>query len=237
MSKDIPYFKFFTSEWMNGEITLEDYELQGIFVNLCAYYWHRECSLNMKQAEKKLKTKRITELIEIEIISETNGILVIEFLDEQFEEFFERRERLSKAGKKGALSKARKKLEQTTLKPPLNKEVSNPSTLREDKKREDKKREDNTESLDFSKLLEYYNSLFNRRCTVVPQKAKTSLNARIKEGFTKLNILTAMKNVKDDEWHKENNYKFATITYFSQTKTLDSHGYETNKKTKKYVPR
>ena len=33
MAKDLPYFKFFCSEWNDGDITLEDFNLQGLFIN------------------------------------------------------------------------------------------------------------------------------------------------------------------------------------------------------------
>ena len=46
MAKDLPYFKFFCSEWNDGDITLESYEAQGVFINICSYYWSNECNVN-----------------------------------------------------------------------------------------------------------------------------------------------------------------------------------------------
>ena len=45
MAKDLPYFKFFCSEWNDGDITLEDFKTQGLFINICSYYWSNECEL------------------------------------------------------------------------------------------------------------------------------------------------------------------------------------------------
>ena len=42
MAKEIPYFKFFTGEWANGDITAENYKTQGVFINICAIYWTKE---------------------------------------------------------------------------------------------------------------------------------------------------------------------------------------------------
>ena len=42
MAKEIPYFKFFTGEWANGEITAESYEVQGVFINICSLYWDKD---------------------------------------------------------------------------------------------------------------------------------------------------------------------------------------------------
>ena len=58
MAKDLPYFKFFVSEWNDGDITLEDFETQGLFINLCAYYWSNECEITLTKAIKKFICKR-----------------------------------------------------------------------------------------------------------------------------------------------------------------------------------
>jgi hypothetical protein len=235
MSRDLPYFKFFTSEWLNGDITLEDYELQGLFINVCAYYWHKECEVSFDQLNKKFRTSRIEELIGQFITIDENSFVHVSFLDEQHTEFAIRKEKLSQAGKKGAAIKAQQK-EETTLQPPLN----HPSTIREDKRREEKIKEDITakaDVIDFKALLSYFNSVFDKKCTVFSDADKRSYRARIKEGFTKEHIVNAMLNVKNDDFHRENNYKHATLNYFSRSKTLDAHGHKNEVKTKKYIPR
>jgi len=138
MSKNLPYFKFFTSEWLNGDITLEEYELQGLFINICAYYWHKEgVGITIVTLEKKFRTDKIIHLYNSELLSEDdNGFVKIKFLDEQLSEFKIRKKQLSDAGKKGALIK--KQL--AGVKPGL----SNPEATREDKdKDKDKIRKDN----------------------------------------------------------------------------------------------
>lgn len=233
MSTNLPYFKFFTSEWLNGDIVLENYEIQGIFVNLCSFYWHKECKLSKKIAIKKLRIdeKHIDILVENGIIEITDlNYIVIRFLDEQFEDFITGKKRLSDAGKKGALIKALIKTE-ATFKPPL--------TIVEATIKEKIKKEDITaiDKIDFNGLLMYFNELFSKSCSVVPEKAKKSYYSRLKEGFTKENILNAMNCVKKDNWHKENDYKYATIMYFSQSKTLDTYGNIKIKNNEKYIPR
>lgn len=239
MSRELPYFKFFTSEWLNGDITLEDYELQGLFINVCGYYWHKECNVSFDQLNKKFRNSRIVELISdfIQCDDDTN-MISINFLDEQYKEFAIRKEKLSNAGKKGAAIKAMQK-ELTTLEPPFN----HPSTIREEKIIEDKIIEDNkkestkVELINFNALLTYFNDVFNKKCIVVSDSTKRSFNARIKEGYTKDNIRNAMSNVKNDAFHKEQDFKYATITYFSRSKTLDTYGEEKKVTNKKYVPR
>lgn len=242
MSRELPYFKFFTSEWLNGDITLEDYELQGLFINVCSYYWHKECNVTYEQLIKKFRSDRIVELIgEFMKHDDTTNRIYINFLDEQFKEFAVRKEKLSLAGKKGAAIKAMQK-ETTTLKPPLN----HPSTIREEKIREEEENiiEDNNTSvstkvdmINFKALLAFYNQLFDRKCNVVSDSVKRSYNARLKDGYTKDDIRNAMANVKEDEFHKEQDYKYATLTYFSRAKTLDTYGQEKKVVNQKYIPR
>lgn len=62
MAKDLPYFKFFCSEWNDGDITLESYKTQGIFINICSYYWSNECDVTLKNL------KRNSDLIQMILI-------------------------------------------------------------------------------------------------------------------------------------------------------------------------
>ena len=55
MAKDLPYFKFFCSEWNDGDITLETYEHQGLFINICSYYWSNECNVNFDKLLKRFR--------------------------------------------------------------------------------------------------------------------------------------------------------------------------------------
>ena len=149
MSKELPYFKFFTGEWLNGDITLEDYELQGLFINVCAYYWHRDCEATYEQLSKKFRSNRIVDLIPefLKCDDETNQIS-IRFLDEQFSEFTSRKKKLSDAGKRGA--KIKKQLAMN--KPPLNEALAFREEEEEEKEKTRKKtieerRKDFSESL------------------------------------------------------------------------------------------
>ena len=70
MAKDLPYFKFFVSEWNDGDITLEDYKTQGVFINVCSYYWSNECDITIEKLNKRFKNN----LQEIEILFSTDLI-------------------------------------------------------------------------------------------------------------------------------------------------------------------
>lgn len=87
MARDLPYFKFYVSEWNDGSITLEDYYTQGLFINICSFYWSRECNVTKTHLYKRFKEKEIIDnLIDLEIIKLDNDKVVIEFLDNYLEE-------------------------------------------------------------------------------------------------------------------------------------------------------
>lgn len=91
MAKDLPYFKFYPSEWISGDITIEDLRTQGLFINICCYYWSQECQVSFEKLQKRFKKnkKQIENLISSEIIyrdGEENKTIKIKFLDKQWSE-------------------------------------------------------------------------------------------------------------------------------------------------------
>lgn len=109
MAKELPYFRFTASEWQNGKISIESYELQGFFMSVCCYYWSNNCEMTKSHLEKRFKHDKelIYELINNEImkyepVSDSISIL---FLDEQFELLSESRKSRQIAGSKGGLNR------------------------------------------------------------------------------------------------------------------------------------
>ncbi len=146
MSKDLPYFKFYPSQWMMGDITLQDYKVQGVFVNIAAYYWQKECSLTL--AMLKQKFSNASEEIEIlknsGIISHKNqsDFISIKFLNEQNNELTILHEKRVKAGSLGGKAK---------LKPSLSKAQAKVKHLEEEG---DKKKNIDDRKLKFASTLE-----------------------------------------------------------------------------------
>jgi len=120
MAKDFPYFKFISTEWLTGDIVFEDYELQGIFINVCALYWQRNGNLTIEDLEKRMKTSRILDLIN-RYISVSGGLISIKFLDEQLIEANHISKVNSENGKKGGRPKVLETLEK---KPTANQPIS-----------------------------------------------------------------------------------------------------------------
>jgi hypothetical protein len=116
MAKDLPYFKFFCSEWSDGDITLESYEVQGVFINVCSYYWSNECKVEYKKLLKKFRgfEKIISNLMDENIFKlNEDDTICISFLDEQQNERSEKSKMKSKGGR--ASAEARKLKKQQTV--------------------------------------------------------------------------------------------------------------------------
>jgi len=160
MAKELPYFKFFVSEWSDGDITLEDMDVQGLFINICAYYWSNNCEVTLEKAKKKFRgfDDQFNTLIDSEIISVIHdGFLSINFLNEQKDERSAISSKNSEAGKASALARKEEKQRK------LNEKVTpveitfngNPTIKRrEEKKREEKKREEKKKRFSPPTILE-----------------------------------------------------------------------------------
>ncbi len=109
MSKELPYFRFTVSEWLQDDISLENYEIKGVFADVCAYYWFKDCSIGIATLMKRFSnaSESIDYLIELEIIKVINDDLIeIKFLNEQFDLLSEKRQKYIDAGRIGGLKRA-----------------------------------------------------------------------------------------------------------------------------------
>lgn len=108
MAKELPYFRFTCQEWQNGDITLESMATQGVFINICCYYWLNNCDVDTKQLIKKFKQNNriVKELFKLGIVGDSNGKICISFLDLQWSDLLEFRKKKQIAGSKGGKQKS-----------------------------------------------------------------------------------------------------------------------------------
>lgn len=113
--KELPYFKFYCNEWITGDVTSLQLKEQGLFINLCAYYWSKGCNLSLSKAMLKFKNSShlFDILIEWEVIKIIDGDIVISFLDEQLLEAGNISKINSKNGKLGGRPKSEIKAKKT----------------------------------------------------------------------------------------------------------------------------
>lgn len=116
----LPYFKFFPAEWAAGDISFAPLPIQGAFINICGYYWQRDCKLTMPKLQQRfpnLPDKILNDLLhEYRVLKIKNDRIIIEFLDEQFGLRVDEVETKSRAGQLGAKARWKPTPEEINLK-------------------------------------------------------------------------------------------------------------------------
>lgn len=133
MAKELPYFKFEPGQWENGTIQICSREDKGLFIDLCSMYWQRLGDLPYKLAVQKLCAGNATameSIIDEEVITIIDGMIYIDFLNEQLREFEKIREKNSE---NALIGWKKRKKDATVMRP-----HSERNAIREDKRREDK---------------------------------------------------------------------------------------------------
>lgn len=144
MAKELPYWKFYSVEWMTGDITLCSMKAQGLFINICAFYWVKDGDMYLSNVEQRFNTcsTELKELLDVEIIKvDEDNWISISFLDEQFSEFGLIREQRRLAGiKSGVVRSEKLNISSTPVQQKMNyKEKRREEEIRGDKKIRTKK--------------------------------------------------------------------------------------------------
>ena len=79
------------------------------------------------------------------------------------------------------------------------------------------------ESIDFDQLLSFINSTFGRNFKVVNDKVKKKYKALFKQGYGKEQIKDAILNASKNDYHKQTNYQYCTLEFFSRPETIDKY--------------
>lgn len=142
MAKDLPYFKFNVSEYINGDITLEDFYIQGVFINICAFYWFKSGNVSLSEMKRRLskaKPRAFEKLIESQLIKVDGDVLKITFLDEQLSERTSVSEANAKNGKLGGRGNKKSETKANALisESEVIPEKSNIEERREEERREE----------------------------------------------------------------------------------------------------
>lgn len=202
MAKELPYFKFNCSEWINGNITLEDLTTQGAFINICAYYWFKSGSLTLTEIKRRLKLKQptIDALIEGNHIKVNDDLIEISFLREQFDERGHISKKNSLNGSKGGAPKGNKNAQKNNLK-----QAKTTNIEKEEEKEIEKEIETNyiiiggEKIFDVLKVLEYYEVQLNGM-----QKENQNIDWRsLIDKWKSQHLLESFK----DNMHVKNSFK------------------------------
>ena len=156
MAKELPYFQFEPAEYLTKDISFCSLSAQGLFINICAYYWQRNCVLTKKQLLRRLFYEvELNELIDEGVIDFDGENISIKFLDAQLTSAIENSTKNRVNGSKGGAPKGNKN---ATKQPKNNPKTTQKQGIREDKIKEDEIKEDNIISIypDFEDFWELY---------------------------------------------------------------------------------
>jgi hypothetical protein len=78
MAAGLPYFKFQPGEWFAGRIAKCSMEAQGLFINICAYYWKKRGNICLADVAGLFEDQEteIRELLKRRVIKLKKGTLV-----------------------------------------------------------------------------------------------------------------------------------------------------------------
>ena len=111
---------------------------------------------------------------------------------------------------------------------------SDTPTLQEEEKEEEKEKEQyvnstKVEPINFDILLNYINEKTNRSFRTINKNIQAKYKARLKDGYTKKDIQTAIDNAVKSDYHKENGFKYLTPEFFSRADKIDLFSQTTEK--------
>lgn len=110
MAEELPFFKFVISQYLAGDIYNESRAHQGVFYDLCAYYWAKDCEVSLEALQKRYRSEDdralLNDLFKSGILKiEDDTHLSISFLNEQWNSKQAQRAVNSVNGKKGGRPK------------------------------------------------------------------------------------------------------------------------------------
>ena len=230
MAKELPYFKFEPAEYLTKDISFCSLSAQGLFINICSYYWQRNCKITKSQLLKRLDYEdEFDELIFEGVIDlDENEYIIVKFLDNQLSTVEEKSKINSTNGSKGGRPKKNIEIKpiETEIKPKLNPIESETKGIREDKIKENNI--NNNLSVNWEGLLSQFNSITGKKMRVVCDKTKRQVNARLKEGYSKQDIVNAITNCFNDDFHKDNPH-FLTLEFISRADKMQKYSQEIKK--------
>ena len=180
MAQELPYFRFTVAEWLSGDIHFEDYETKGLFIDICAYYWFKDCTMSQallehrfSQAKARLEALYFNNIIKIRICEDTNEKMVeITFLDLQYDNLMERHNTLKTAGSKGGKARLKGGLSQAK------------AGLKPGSSYKDKDKDKNIHKDFFVRIVSRLNEITGSSYKPTSINTTKHIGARLKEGYT-----------------------------------------------------
>jgi hypothetical protein len=216
MAKELPYFQFEPAEYLTKDISFCTLSAQGLFINICAFYWQRSCELTKTQLLRRFKNDiELNELIEEGVIDLEDDNIIIKFLDIQRDEAINKSNKNSINGAKGGRPKKTKQNpNESEIKANENPNESQTKGIRKDNI---KKEDININGKSFTKkqLTDYFLNLFNFHKSEIKRMNanhrsltptdENNLIKLIKAGYTSDDFVHGMLAMDESDWVTENN--------------------------------
>ncbi|CAB4147789.1 Phage conserved hypothetical protein, C-terminal [uncultured Caudovirales phage] len=83
----------------------------------------------------------------------------------------------------------------------------------------------NNLSVNWDALLSQFNLITGKKIRVIDDKTKRQVNARLKEGYSKQDIVNAITNCFNDDYHKENPH-YLTLEFITRSDKMQKYSQE-----------
>jgi hypothetical protein len=211
MSKELPFLKFFPTEWLIGKISFQPLEVQGAFIQCVCICWQKNGIFSKGDVDFRIGEDMFERLLKLKFIEETKDGFYIKFLEEQISEFEIIREKRRESGSYGGKAKAKQNIASAKQMLPSAKQNVAEKKREEEDKEEDKKRErDNAPPL-FSEFYKYaFDKSFELKIDLCEKQLQAKYMAWVENGWktgknqpiknwktTLLNTLNFLKKEKD----------------------------------------
>jgi hypothetical protein len=131
MAKELPYFQFEPAEYLTKDVSFCSLSAQGLFINICSYYWQRQCDLSKEQFLRRFNYENeFNELVKEGVIDLIESKIVVKFLLSQYLRATEKSTVNSSNGAKGGRPKNPIKSETKANENPIKSETKG---IREEK--------------------------------------------------------------------------------------------------------
>lgn len=197
--KELPYFRFTVSEWLNDDISLESLETKGLFIDVCSYYWFKDCYVSWQMLRKRFANAEqlLKQLIESKIIKISDDeFIYIKFLDIQYEKASHLSSIRSKCAKMKGLQNKQKQSK--------SKAIAKQKHIYKDKEKDKEKDKDNlnTRTQNFLDKLSGFSNRYDKSMLVdfgnywsEPNRSKTKMKCELEKTWdTSRRLATWFKN-------------------------------------------
>jgi hypothetical protein len=228
MAKNLPYFKFTVAEWLTGDIFYEPFNVQGVFISICALYWQRNGILMVDDINKRLRNPSELELLKGKFLTIKDGFIFISFLDEQLTERKPKAEQNKINGSKGGRptgstkpENKEKKTQSVILGNPIG--LTPETNIDKNKKRKEK---NSGENFNFDFVEESFKTPFRvwykYRMEIKPFRVQAEVEASYSElkNISNLSALEAFKIIQSSIANGYNSLQLPTSKTPIQTNNL-----------------